>query len=528
MTNRKMYTFITFSMLLFSLVSFASQQRSNQPDHITLTWSASPATTQTITWRTDSTIADGVVQYSLFADAIHLGESKYTHILQSKSEVLITEKKQKMYIHSVVIEGLTPDTKYSYRVGTVNNFSPIHTFSTEPSTSKPFSFLLFGDSQSGDTIPNYVPWHNTITNAYSNNKDAKFIINMGDMVEYGQVYIHWNNWFDAAKGVIENIPEMPVEGNHETYSSNNKGKPESFISQFKLPQNGPETLKNQVYSYDYSNVHFVVIDSQFDEEKSVANFIDIQKEWIEKDLASTQKEWKIVLFHKSIYYNSNNRANELLKNAFTPLFDKYHVDLVFNAHDHSFSRTFPIKNDKYVSKPSEGTVYYITGRSGNKSYPQFTPKVWDAFFYNPKDQPCFELVTVNNNILNIKAFNLDNTLIDSYTIDKGNNTDIPQTIIPSRYDSTKLVIYGQLVNSLSAVEQQNGKWYIPLNTFITNSGGTFTCTDKVISIVLNGKTYSLGKNLLKNGKSIVADDIKSIFAYSFKYDESMNVLYFTK
>src|SRR5262247_2612941 len=38
---------------------------SSYPDRIVLTWSGDPATTQSITWRTDTTVANPVVQYAL-------------------------------------------------------------------------------------------------------------------------------------------------------------------------------------------------------------------------------------------------------------------------------------------------------------------------------------------------------------------------------------------------------------------------------------------------------------------------------
>lgn len=37
--------------------------------------------------------------------------------------------------------------------------------------------------------------------------------------------------------------------------------------------NGPDGLKGQVYSYDYGDVHFVVLDSQEDEE-AVLNIME--------------------------------------------------------------------------------------------------------------------------------------------------------------------------------------------------------------------------------------------------------------
>lgn len=527
----------TLSTMTFAKAFDATNTGSSKPDHITLTWTSKPYTSQTITWRTDASVATGNVQVSLFDNKDKIGDSGVTTTVEAKNEAFASEDNKNMYLHSALLSGLTPGTKYAYRVGTDGNYSDLNSFTTESSNAVSFKFLVFGDSQSGDTnTPNYTPWHDTIQNAFAANKDAKFIVNMGDLVENGQYYVHWNNWFDAAKGVIDTIPEMSVQGNHETYitTSSNSIKPVFWMSQFKNPQNGPDNLKGQVYSYDYGNVHFVVLDSQQDEEKTVAgDILSSQKSWLEKDLASTTKQWKIVMFHKTPYYNKATRTNELIKSVFTPVFDKYHVDLVFNGHDHGVSRTYPINNGVYVQKPSQGTIYYVTGRSGNKYYTDLSQKVWDAFFYNPEDQPCYETVNVNDDKLTINAVKQDGTLIDSYTIDKGNDTDSPLTILPPKYKNTHLAIYGNLVNyQLSSFPvQQNNKWYVPASAFVSFQGGFTTPSAVGLTIALGGKTISLPlTNIVKlnNDNYISADDIKTQLGFSYNYDANNNILYFTK
>ena len=68
-----------------------------------------------------------------------------------------------------------------------------------------------------------------------------------------------------------------------------------------MPQNGPEGLKGQVYSYDYGPVHFVVLDSQEEEQKKHGDILKIQQTWLEADLAASKAKWKIVFFHKPPY-----------------------------------------------------------------------------------------------------------------------------------------------------------------------------------------------------------------------------------
>lgn len=182
---------------------------------------------------------------------------------------------------------------------------------------------------------------------------------------------------------------MPVQGNHETYNpAGHSSKPAFYLSQFVLPQNGPKGLKGQTYSLDYDNAHIVILDSQEEEEHSIGgDILKPQKTWLGRDLASTDKTWKLVFFHKTPYYNKATRTNEDIKATFGPIFDKYHVDVVFNGHDHCVARTYSIYNDSLVDSPAKGTVYYVTGRSGNNYSNDLSQKVWDNFFYNPQDQP---------------------------------------------------------------------------------------------------------------------------------------------
>ncbi|MDN5316807.1 MAG: hypothetical protein PWR08_931 [Thermoanaerobacterium sp.] len=522
----------------------------NLPDQIRLTWTQDPTTTQTITWRTDTTVNSGQIQYGKDPS---LKDAKTINATVQKFSSDLGD----MNIHSATLTDLEPGTKYYYRVGYGNNFSSIYSFTTEAKDTNSFKFLIFGDSQSGiATDPQYGPWKTTIQNAFNANKDAKFFINVGDLVEIGQMYAHWNNWFDAAKGVIDTIPEMPVEGNHETYQSSNynSGKPKDFVNLFPVPQNGPDGLKGQVYSFDYGNAHIVMLDSQEDEEEGVSgDILESQKAWLDKDLSSTNKTWKIVFFHKTLYYNKATRSNEQLKAAFQPIIDKYHIDVVFNGHDHGYSRTYPIKNDQYVKSPADGTVYIVTGRSGNKYYPDLSKKVWDAFFYDPQDQPNYIVATINGNTLTIKAVKQDGTPIDTYSITKnpdGTETDSPVTVVPTKYNATMLTIYGNMLQQPfmpSNPKQINGKWYVPARAFMQylgsnvdwNANGTINITygKTQANIAIGSTTAQLNSKTLSIPDAVVsdsgltwisADDLKALFGFNYKYNSNTNMLMFVK
>ena len=517
------YTTISAAAVSYNSTSIdANLNATATPDHIALSWAGDPTTTQTITWRTISTDKKGNVQYRVKGTSAWTTSPNLTPktLTSGTGDTTVTTGKESIY--STTITGLTPATTYEYQVvGTdVTNAattSSISTFKTENSNNTSTKFIVFGDSQSGvPTNPEYTPWNNTVTEAYQQNPDANFVVNMGDLVEIGQNYQHWNNWFAAANGVINNIPEMPVQGNHETYKNNayDSSSPQDFTSQFSVPQNGSSSLIGQTYSYNYGNVHFVVLDSQEDEEAPANDsFLQQQASWLENDLTKNTQKWTIVMFHKTPYYNKATRNNPAVKDILTPVIEKHHVDIVFNGHDHGISRTYPINGSNYYTDYSKGTVYYVTGRSGNKYYSDLNSKIWDANFIDCQDSPSYEVVKVVNGKLTIDAYkyntidtsatNTKNVLyttptkIDSLTIDKDNPANSTQLTLNAS-QNTQLAIAGTVQSGYN-VTVSNNKGYIDPSLIAKYYKGTYDTTS--LTLTINKKSYTFAKTDFLNGDS---------------------------
>ena len=383
------------------------------PDHITLTWTGDPSKTMTVTWRTDAAIASGFVQYQE-------GTEISSGVQQAKADARdFTTDLGTSRLFTSTLVNLSPNTQYSYRVGDGDHWSDTRSFSTADPETNAFKFLIFGDSQApvrGDSP--YETWRNTVQNAYKANPDAKFMINVGDLVDFGQQEAHWNAWFGAAEGVIDRIPEMPVTGNHECYGSRETRKPEYWMAQFVLPQNGPKGMKGRVYSFDYGPVHFVMLDSQQQEQKEYGDILEVQKTWLADDLAASRAMWKLVFFHKPPYGVMAKRPNDDIKAAFCPIVEKYHADLVFNGHDHAIARTYVINNGVFMEKPSQGSIYYMVGQSGGKTYKITEKQAYNTFFFNPLDQPNYILAEVDGKSIRLKVLMQDGTLLDTFCIDK--------------------------------------------------------------------------------------------------------------
>ncbi|MEI6286450.1 MAG: metallophosphoesterase family protein [Bacillota bacterium] len=409
-----MYCKKTIGIILTALLIAAqSVTFAGKPDLVTLTWNDDPQTTQAVSWRTDANTLIGFIQYYESSD--FFSSAIATNQVPVPYNQLATNAGQ-FNIYSGKLSALRPNTKYYYRVGDGQDWSALSSFTTAPGSIAPFKFLLFGDSQSVD----YGIWGKTVQNAYRTYHDAAFFINVGDLIDVGDDYKQWFAWLKNAQGVINNISCMPASGNHENYSITAKlSLPTGFHNLLALPQNGPDKLKGITYSFDYSNAHFIVLDTQYGEEANlVPNLLPLQAAWLERDLAASDKTWKIVVMHRPLYNNTRAESHPQLRTAFAALFSKYHVDVVFNGHDHVYARTFPLLDGKATDN-ARGTVYVNCGRSGSKKHPLgMVATSLDDSYYNPVDQPNYVEVEITDTRFALKALKQDGAVIDTCVIQK--------------------------------------------------------------------------------------------------------------
>jgi hypothetical protein len=80
-----------------------------------------------------------------------------------------------------------------------------------------------------------------------------------------------------------------------------------------------------------------------------------------------------------------------------------------------------------MDRPSQGTIYYIVGQSGGKTYRDLTKRAYDTYFYNPLEQPNYLVVEVKDKTIRINVMLQDGTLLDSFFIDKAKDvsSDMP-------------------------------------------------------------------------------------------------------
>src|SRR5687767_5387519 len=153
---------------------------SELPDRIILNFSGDPALTQSVTWRTDTSVRKAVAEIAL-SDAspkFWRNASVFTARTETMNATEIKNAEVIANYHSVTFTGLIPDTMYAYRVGDGVHWSEWFQFRTASKKPDPFSFLYVGDSQ------NYILelWSRLIRAGFKKAPDARFIIHAGDLV----------------------------------------------------------------------------------------------------------------------------------------------------------------------------------------------------------------------------------------------------------------------------------------------------------------------------------------------------------
>lgn len=364
-------------------------------DHVVLTWSGDTATTQSIQWRTAPGSANSQLRY--VADGG--GEPVVAAASSVELHTADVANDSRVMRHTVALEGLQPGTGYRYAIGDGNAWGEERSFTTAPGRDEAFSFVYMGDAQNGlDT------WGTLVRKARAEHPQAAFYVMAGDLVNWGERRDDWDLLFHNARGVYDTRPLVPAIGNHEV----DQGHADLYVAQFDLPRNGPEGIEpERVYSMEYADTLFVVLDSNLEPEPQV--------EWLDATLGASDATWKFVVFHHPVYSpRPGDRGQPEQKAAWAPVFEKHGVDLVLQGDDHAYLRTFPMRGDEVVGSPAEGPVY-VMAVSGTKMYEQQdAPYVAKRF----TDIATYQVIDIDGGRLEYTSYDVDGQVMDAFTIEK--------------------------------------------------------------------------------------------------------------
>lgn len=346
--------------------------------------------------------------------------------------------------HTVEITGLEPGTKYCYRVGDASRgwWSDTGVINTADGSST-YGFFHVTDPQSVTEKQYAQNWASALDTAFSNHKDAGFILSTGDMVDNGKDFREWQRMFNAASNSLMDTVLMTASGNHEARGDN--ANIQNFIYS-NLP--AQDTTSGVYYSFDYNTAHIAVLNTNnLAEDKSLSAD---QIEWLKADMSASNADWKFIALHKAPYSNGSHFDDEdvvAIRAQLVPLMNELDIDIMFQGHDHVYMRTGVLKDNavvkteekkvtynglEYTAKVDpDGTIYSINGTAGPKHYEPKPAAETEELI--PSGETVLYVQVPAYSYIQIDGGNL---YFDSYAVDGGNETRIDSFAIIKPVNST--------------------------------------------------------------------------------------------
>jgi hypothetical protein len=312
--------------------------------------------------------------------------------------------------HVMILEGLTPATKYHYVVGNAEKaFDPAAAtghFVTSPKhgTRQPIRTWVIGDAGTASAKGNE-GLQAKVRDAYykfTGSRHTDVFLQLGDNA-YGtgtdaeyQIAV-----FGIYKDMLRKTVTWPTLGNHDAGSAASITQSGAYYDMFTLPTLGQAgglmSGTEAYYSFDYGNVHYVCLDSEGTDRSPNGAMLT----WLKHDLAATKQDWIIAYWHHPPYTKGSHDSNtekklvEMREYAL-PILEAGGMDLCLTGHSHSYERSFlldghygvqttltgKMKIDAGDGRPDgkgayrkttlargvhEGAVYVVAGSSGKVS-----------------------------------------------------------------------------------------------------------------------------------------------------------------
>jgi len=310
--------------------------------------------------------------------------------------------------HGVALTGLTAGKRYTYsieacgsRVGGEASFQ-----TPQPAAARKVHFAVIGDSGTGGSQQKAVI-------AQIQKDLPEVMVTMGDNAySNGTEAEYQSRFFSPMASVLPFVPLYPSLGNHEYGTSDAS----PYLDAFILPTNNARKSE-RFYSFDWSNVHFAVLDSNCATGYSSSCTLAEQSTWLAQDLAASKADWKIVILHHPPYSSGEHGSQLTLRRNWAPILEAQGVDLVLTGHDHNYERSKPMKQERVVAAAAGSPVYLVVGNSGATLRPFATALPSWAAYRNDTDYGYLD-VQVTGGTLVAQMRNSSGAVKDSFTLTK--------------------------------------------------------------------------------------------------------------
>ena len=282
--------------------------------------------------------------------------------------------------HEITIDGLNPNTKYYYEITNLDYPNVIQDsnmfFKTAPEigTKQFVRAWILGDPGTGNTNQRNVrdQYYNYVNTAATNPDQTDMMLFLGDNAyQDGTDEEYQTRMFDIYSDMLKKSVAWSTMGNHDAGSASSTTQSGVYYDIFNFPTEGEvggvPSNTEAYYSFDYGNIHFIVLDSHELYNDST------QMSWCLSDIQETTQDWIVALFHHPIYskgsHDTDNtseyRSFEMREN-FQPILEENGVDLILNGHSHAYERSYFV-NGHYDTSDTFDSDIHTVGENGNLS-----------------------------------------------------------------------------------------------------------------------------------------------------------------
>jgi hypothetical protein len=258
--------------------------------------------------------------------------------------------------HVFSLDDLPRDAAVHYQVATSEGASADFTFHTAPAPGQPVRFVVYGDVRSGHET------HARVLAAIAD-EAPDFVLTSGDMVLRGSDEADWQRYFELAGALLARICVYPAIGNHDATPPGVR-RLEDIFALPPAPEGRPEGAA--WYGFDVADVHVAMLDSnRYDDAAQLA--------WLDADLAAARARGVRAIFavcHHGPYSRGLHLGNDVAREKYVPVLEKYGTAVIFSGHDHLYQRG-RVGNLTYVVSGGGGAELYKPrcGVPGKKACP---------------------------------------------------------------------------------------------------------------------------------------------------------------
>ena len=329
---------------MFAATSVTTYEITPDPKAVMVVFADGPES-RGFSWQTDTSVSESevrLVEGAATADDFETAALVFTG-------TCVRVEKPAAHSHKVVVKGLRPGAAYSYRLGGAGRWAYGMTAVKRP--SKRVTILNVNDAQLSDPDKLWY-WDNSLAaslRVVGGAAAVDFIINGGDFIDGWMRTSHKGprvfigrsvEWGIAAEPVAAFYPGVPwisSSGNHDFQEYANR-----------MAVEYPAGLAPGCESLDYGRVHVATL--PFITTRWCGEYEKAMR-WLEADLAANVakggSDWRIVCLH----WGPNSTGDHaMLVPSTTNIVERLggicasnKVDLVLQAHDHTFSKTLPYR-----------------------------------------------------------------------------------------------------------------------------------------------------------------------------------------